>query len=69
MCITLVSLSLVCYNLHVRFKICFLPRDKQEAKFGGVMSAQKHLLQTWDLARFGIDFIYIWPCVDYFSNI
>ena len=25
-----------------------------------VMSAQKHLLQTRDLARFGIDFIYIY---------
>ena len=35
--------------------------DKQEDKFGGVMSAQKHSLQTRDLARFGISFIYIWP--------
>ena len=34
-----------------------------------VMSAQKHSLQTRDLARFGIDFIYIIPCFDYFSNI
>ena len=43
--------------------------DKQETKFEGVMSAQKHSLQTRDLARFGIDFIYICPCFDYFSNI
>ena len=33
------------------------------------MSAQKHSLQTQYLTRFGIDFIYIRPCFDYFSNI
>ena len=60
MCITLVSLSLVCYFMCVWFKVCFLLGDKQEAKFGGVMRAQKHSLQTRDLARFGIDFIYIY---------
>ena len=59
MCITLVSLSLVCYYLCVWFKVCFLLGDKQEAKFRGVMSAQKHSLQTRDLARFRfISYIY-----------
>ena len=51
------------------FRVCFLLGDKQEAKFGGVISAKKHSLQTWDLARFGLvsylyDFIFY-----YFSNI
>ena len=63
MCITLMSLSLVCYFLCVWFKVCFLLGDKQEAKFWGVMSAQKHSLQTRDFARFGIDFIYIYDRV------
>ena len=47
------------YYLCVWFKVCFLLGDKQEPKFRSVMSAQKHSLQTRDLARFGIDFIYI----------
>ena len=47
----------------VCFRVCFLLGDKQEAKFGGVMSAQKHSLQTWDLARFGIGFIYIYDLI------
>ena len=37
--------------------------DKKEAKFGGVMSAQKHSLQTRDLVRFEISFIYIYDFV------
>ena len=47
------------FFLCVWFRVCFLLGDKQEAKFGGVMSAQKHSLQTRDLARLGIGFTYI----------
>ena len=44
----------------VYFRVSFLLGDKQEAKFGGVVSAQKHSLQTRNLARFGTSFIYIY---------
>ena len=57
------------FFLCVWFRVYFLLGDKQEAKFEGVMSAQIHSLQTQDLARFGISFIYICPHFDYFSNI
>ena len=62
MCITLVLLSLVCFFFFfVWFRVCFLLGDKQEAKFGGVMSTQKHSLQTQNLARLGFNiYIYIY---------
>ena len=63
MSITLVSLRFVCYFLCVQFRVCFLHGDKKEAKFGGVMSAQKHSLQTQDIGRFWNDFIYIYMSV------
>ena len=49
-----------CFLFFVWSRVCFLLGDKQEAKFRGVMSTQKHSLQTQDLTRLGFNFIYIY---------